>query len=438
MGLLDALASTFSVIEFDDKARGLLWWPVKLVATALAPLVAVVGMASSLVGMRRGDPLTIVTGTAAMLLSTRYVARVVRPHDEFQRAFGTDWIEQIPGHLRRHMLPRRWTPLALAPRADWHRDLVIGSNPETGEPLLADLWLPPAGVPRSGLGVVYLHGGAWHIGNKDMGTRYLFRRLAGQGHVIVDVAYTLAPLADIPMMVTDAKRAVLWLKTHGEGYGVRPDRIALMGASAGGHLALLAAYTPNYPAFQPSELTGDATIRAVVSLYGVPDLRAAYADLEAARREFLTSGSDRLSKRAVELLLWAIGIVPVGTRVEEADNLLARLIGATLEERPDLFKELSPRYHAGRDCPPTLHLQGAADVFGMAPAVRELHQALCEAGATSLLVEFADTDHAFDNVLPQISPSAQAAIYDVERFLALMAGDTVHVGSHQEAQGEEA
>jgi acetyl esterase/lipase len=65
---------------------------------------------------------------------------------------------------------------------------------------------------------------------------------------------------------------------------------------------------------------------------------------------------------------------------------------------------------------------GEHDVYvseiGSAPA---LHRKLQEAGVPSVYVEFPRTDHAFDIFLPKVSPAAQAAMYDVDRFLALMA-----------------
>ena len=68
-------------------------------------------------------------------------------------------------------------------------------------------------MPASGLAVVYLHGGAWYGLDKDVGTRPLFRHLAAQGHVVVDVAYRLFPETDLPGMVADAKRALAWVST---------------------------------------------------------------------------------------------------------------------------------------------------------------------------------------------------------------------------------
>ena len=65
-------------------------------------------------------------------------------------------------------------------------------------------------------------------------------------------------------------------------------------------------------------------------------------------------------------------------------------------------------------------MNGVHDLGGMLPDVRRLLAALRKAGATSVYVEFPDTDHAFDLIFPKWSPAAQAATYDTECFLALM------------------
>ena len=95
--------------------------------------------------------------------------------------------------------------------------------------------------------------------------------------MIVDVAYRLFPETDLPGMVADARRAVAWLKNHAADLEIQCDRIVLAGGSAGGHLALLAAYTHDDPTLTPAELAGsDPRVCAVVSLYGLADLAALY------------------------------------------------------------------------------------------------------------------------------------------------------------------
>jgi acetyl esterase/lipase len=252
-----------------------------------------------------------------------------------------------------------------------------------------------------------------------MGTRPLFCRLASQGHLVLDIDYTLAPVAGLPGMVGDVKRAILWLKEKAERYGVRPDRIVLMGGSAGGHLALLAAYTPNHPQLQPDGSSADTSVRAVVAFYPPPDLAQAYRDVELALH-----GLDRWRGtayyRAVEQILRLIEVLSPEDQLEEYGNHISRIVGGTPDELPERYHLLSPSSHVGSHCPPTLLLQGAGDVFGMAPAVDRLHQALRQADVPSVLVRFPNTEHSFDLVLPQVSPAAQAAFYDLDRFLALM------------------
>ena len=105
-----------------------------------------------------------------------------------------------------------------------------------------------------------LHGGAWYLLDKDVLTRSFFRQLAAQGHVVMDVAYRPCPEVDVRGMVADAKRAVAWMKSNAVSHGVDPEKVVLMGASSGGHVALLAAYAPDHPQFTPEELCGVDTV----------------------------------------------------------------------------------------------------------------------------------------------------------------------------------
>jgi acetyl esterase/lipase len=122
-----------------------------------------------------------------------------------------------------------------------------------------------------------LHGSAWAYGDKDTGTRSFFRHLAAQGHTVMDVAYRLIPEVDIYGMVGDAKRAVAWMKANAASYGVNPEKIVLGGSSAGAHIALLTAYTPQYLELIPDDVKrADLSVCGVVSYYGNTDLVACY------------------------------------------------------------------------------------------------------------------------------------------------------------------
>jgi acetyl esterase/lipase len=88
--------------------------------------------------------------------------------------------------------------------------------------------------------VVFIHGGNWNSGKKDI-YWFIGRRLAKQGVVAVIINYRLAPNVQVPAMADDAAQAVQWATQHIAEYGGDPTRIYTMGHSAGGGLAALLA-----------------------------------------------------------------------------------------------------------------------------------------------------------------------------------------------------
>lgn len=388
----------------------------KIAANAISPLLALYGTLIALIGAVRRNRLTVLAGAVTSAFSLRYIGVVTAPHNKFERTFGQNWRSRIPASMLARMRPHRFTRQPfMPPPVPVEKDVVIGTHDETGDPLLADVWTPPGEVTPSKLAVVYLHGSAWHYLHKDVQTGPFFRHLAGQGHVVLDVDYTLAPKADLPAMVADVKRAVAWIKQNADRYGVDPERIVLMGGSAGAHLALLSAYTPSHPELSPPDLDGvDTSVCGVVSYYGFSDLAQAHLYLQRFPRL-----SSRL-RSVAEKLLHQLGLLPSDNPFTEPADAVASLLGGTPDEAPDMYRLASPIFHVGSHCPPTLLLNGEQD-FGIEPSQhRKLYRALIGSGVIAIHVEFPYTDHAFDLVLPQIAPASQAATYDTERFLALL------------------
>jgi acetyl esterase/lipase len=66
----------------------------------------------------------------------------------------------------------------------------------------------------------------------------------------------------------DVKKVIAWVREHGREYGLDPNAVFLAGSSAGGHLASLAAFTPNDPLFQPGFEGADTSVAGVITLYG--------------------------------------------------------------------------------------------------------------------------------------------------------------------------
>ena len=122
----------------------------------------------------------------------------------------------------------------------------------------------PSGVPV----LVYFHGGAFRSGRKNREARPLLYRLASQGWVCISANYRLSPAGRFPDHLIDAKKVIAWAREHGRDYGATTDVMFAAGSSAGGHLASMAALTPNDPSFQPGFEGADTSVSAAIVLYG--------------------------------------------------------------------------------------------------------------------------------------------------------------------------
>jgi acetyl esterase/lipase len=314
--------------------------------------------------------------------------------------------------------------LPTVPEPRLRQDVVFATVPGTGRKLLCDLWQPPADVPASGLAVVYLHASGWYILDKDVGTRPLFRHLAAQGHVIMDVAYRLFPETNLPGMVADTKLALAWLSTHAADLQIRPDRIVLVGGSAGGHLALLAAYTSDDPTLTPAELVGsDLRVCGVVSLYGQADLAAHYnhTDQQKVCRSDDPQADWDAPPPPWMMRLFGPDAARLGLQHMTVAGRCDWLVGGTPSQVPDRYAQLSPVHHVHPGCPPTLLVHGRQDEMAPVAAMRQLHRRLEQADVPVTGVYLPHTDHAFDMIVTAWSPQARTAIHVLERFLAVLA-----------------
>jgi acetyl esterase/lipase len=389
----------------------------KLLVAALVPGVAAVAGTLAVVGLVAGLPLVgLPAGAAATMAGVVWVrllaARPVRsgtaPHDGLLR----DPRRQLPGRRG----GQRPNPAA-EPR--WQRDLPVAVVPGSGRILLGDLWSPPPGTEPSGLAFAYLHGSAWYVLDKDLGTRRLFRELAGEGHTVLDLAYRLFPETDIPGMVQDALRAVAWLRAHPPS-DARPATIVLAGASAGGHLALLAAYAGHDERFLPPELApSEVEVQGVVSMYGPADLAAMY---HHTRQDRLPVEPSPPSFHGT-VPGWAHRLF--GDRAErfgfermEVAGRLDWLVGGRPDAVPARYAWLSPLEHVHAGCPATLLVHGTHDAMAPVTATRRLQQRLASSGVSYTALYLPHIDHGFDLVLPRWSPGARAALHELERFLA--------------------
>jgi acetyl esterase/lipase len=232
--------------------------------------------------------------------------------------------------------------------------------------------------------MVYIHGGAWVIGEKREQGKPMMYELVARGWVCVAINYRLSPKGTWPDHIVDAKRAVAWVKDHIEEYGGDPTFVAVSGGSAGGHLCALLALTAGDPAFQPGFEEADASVDACVPFYGVMDMTGS------------DEGSGRYGPGMLELLEKSV-------------------MKTTAAEHPEIFEAASPTERVRAEAPPFFVLQGANDTLVPVDVARTFVAAL--RGVSRAPVAYAElplTQHAFD-VLASLR--CQATTAGVASFL---------------------
>ena len=433
LGCLAALMSIPVLLQLHWPAPVL--WILKLFVSALSPLFFLIGVLSAIVGLTTGSVFISLIGMYVALFFFSHIYRVTRPPDVssgFEQAFGLNWEKSISPSRKNNFLPKRTIlKLSSVPKAHFEQNISFATIPGTDRKLLCDVWQPHSTITPSGLAFIYLHGSAWALLDKNVGTRPFFSQLAAQGHVIMDVAYRLAHETDMMGMVNDVKRAITWMKENARAYSVNPDTIMVGGGSAGGHLALLTGYTANNPQFTPKELEGkDISVCGVVSLYGPTDLAAMYyhTNQNLTTRSIPSRPQKALPVQMPEWIIKKMGSAYYRFHFDKDfanAGVFASLLGGHPDECPEQYALFSPVTHVHAHCPATILIQGEQDLMASVKTTRFLRTRLAEEKVPTVMHILPQTDHAFDLILPKISPSAHTAIYDVERFLALQIKNAV-------------
>ncbi len=241
-----------------------------------------------------------------------------------------------------------------------------------GQELRLDLYRPAedhAPLP----GVIVIHGGSWQSGSrKDFPA--LNRYLAARGYLVAAVSYRFAPRFRFPAARDDVAAAITFLKRNAERLGLDASRLALVGRSAGGQLALVVAYTARDPA-----------IRGVVSYYGPAALRWGYAN-------------------------------PAKRSIIDSSGILDAYLGGPPQTHGAQYDAASPLSHIGQGAPPTLLINGLRDEL-VSPFHGEfLSDRLLRANVPHLFLRLPWASHGCDYVFS--GPCGQITTYAVERFLS--------------------
>jgi acetyl esterase/lipase len=210
-----------------------------------------------------------------------------------------------------------------------HEDLVYAQV--GGLDLKLDIYscrVAPTGNPPPL--VIWIHGGAWRSGSKEK-PPVLF--LLEEGFALASIDYRLSTQAQFPALLHDCKAAIRWLRANQCKFGYDATKIAVVGSSAGGHLAALVGTTncsPMHEGQVGAYTSQSSEIQAVVDYYGPTNFETILSQ----------STPHGLSVRVPALQL---------------------LLGSQPAENIDLARQASPVAQVGQGDPPILILHGDQD-----------------------------------------------------------------------------
>ncbi|WP_194818042.1 alpha/beta hydrolase [Nocardia sp. XZ_19_385] len=223
--------------------------------------------------------------------------------------------------------------------------------------LAADIYRPQRLAP-SRPALLYVHGGGWNSGTRADSAPW-FEWLAQQGITVFSIDYRLAPPPRWQDAVGDVKCALGWIRANAADYSIAPSNVSIAGDSAGGQLAMMAAYTIGDQQFPPSCAVPEAPVRSVMGWYAPTDLPALITH----------------------------------TRMPNSlENYLQDYLGSDLETQRARVEQISPINHVRPGLPPTLLIQGGIDRMipdTQAPALADRLHAM-NVPAEAVVIPWAD------------------------------------------------
>lgn len=130
-----------------------------------------------------------------------------------------------------------------------------------------DLYLPPTDKGPTPV-VINIHGGGFNKGNKESQTG--FNSFFKNGYAVANIAYRLVQIAPAPAAVEDTRCALIYLIKNAKTLNIDPNRIVIMGGSAGGHLALMGGLLGNDTKFDGNcPGVKDVKVAAIIDKYGI-------------------------------------------------------------------------------------------------------------------------------------------------------------------------
>jgi len=256
--------------------------------------------------------------------------------------------------------------------------------------------------------VIWIHGGALIMGNREGIDRALLGKLLGSGYVVVSIDYRLAPETKLPAILEDLQDACQWVRQQGpELFHIDAKKIAVMGGSAGGYLTLAAGFRV------------DPRPRALVSFWGYGDIAGPwysrpdpfYSKMPAVPKEeadkavsgpVLSESSGKNNRRRFYLYCRQQGLWP------------REVTGHDPDKEPKAFDEFCPVRNIAATYPPTLLIHGTKDTDVPYELSAMMAKELSRKSVEHELITVEDAGHGLGGV----KPAVVAGIHD--RVLAFL------------------
>lgn len=221
-----------------------------------------------------------------------------------------------------------------------------------------DLYLPREPQSDKLPLLVFIHGGGWRNGDKAGGAAQVLPYVRTGEFVGASIGYRLSGDAVWPAQIHDCKAAIRWLRGNAGKYGIDPDRIAVMGSSAGGHLVALLGTSGGVAAVEGN--LGDfddvsSRVSCVVDFFGPANL--------------LTMGD-----------------FPGSFDHNSPESPESKMLGGAVQEHKERAREASPQMYVSEDDPPFLIVHGSDDRVVPYDQSVQLDKALRAAGVESHLL----------------------------------------------------
>lgn len=348
-------------------------WKVSVLVTEWGHYLALVSLLLFLMSLRR-TRIDRIASAFTLLATAAFLSPLLRARP-VASAIGTALADMEPRSAAG--APSLSSPLRLAglfnrPVAPGVGMTTLSYDSGSGENLKIDLYRRNDNSQALPL-VVVIHGGSW-MGGSRSDLAALNNYLAARGYAVAAVSYRFAPEFRHPAQSTDVAAAIDYMKSVSGRRGIDSTRIVVIGRSAGGQLALMAAYTKN-----------DPSIRGVVAFYAPTDQKW---------------GWDH----------------PADPRVYDSHTTLRSFLGGSPAENREAYLTSSPISYVGYATVPTLLIHGSRDELVSVRQSARLDSALSVSRRPHLFLEFPWATHGCDYVFN--GPCGQISTYAIERFIA--------------------